>query len=316
MKTAAAIDIRDATVRYGRMKAVNGVTLSVQRNEIFGMLGPNGSGKTTLIRSLCGLHGFASGTVSVLGQEIHGRTDSAFRRRLGYMSQRFALYEDLTARENLNFQAGIYGVTGRAAVSRTDELIALTGLSPYLSRQARKLSAGWRQRLALACALLHDPELLFLDEPTAEIDPATRRGLWDLLLGLPMRGITLFVTTHYMDEAERCDRLGYLYYGRLLAVGTPQELRELPAVNPPGVCRCRITSANLSATLARMRAHPSVLQATIYSQAIHAAIQSDVRAVQSDFPEASISTVEPTLEDVFVSLAEDAARTEERAVHA
>jgi ABC-type multidrug transport system ATPase subunit len=302
---STAIDVRDATIRFGAFKAVDRVSLSVSNGEIFGLLGPNGSGKTTLIRGLCGLLRFSSGSATVLGRDA-SRDAEAIRARIGYMSQKFSLYEDLTARENIDFYAGIYGLSPAEAADRRKELADRLGLGPYLDRWAGRLSGGWKQRLALACSLLHRPELVFLDEPTAGIDPVARRELWDLLFVLAGEGVTLFVTTHYMDEAERCGRVGYLLLGHLLAVGTPDELKRRPEVTPPGMRRIEVVGPRVAELFEKLRAMPKIHQATIFGQAVHALVDNSLRETDLG-PEAlgegvSVQPAEASLEDVFVSL--------------
>jgi ABC-2 type transport system ATP-binding protein len=298
---APAIDIRDTTVRFGDFTAVDRVSLTVAAGEVFGFLGPNGSGKTTLIRALCGLIELSEGEAQVLGHNV--RTEAELiRAKIGYMSQKFSLYGDLTTRENMDFYAGIYGLPRAEAATRQRELIELTGLRPYMDRRASKLSGGWKQRLAMVCALMHRPKLVFLDEPTAGIDPVARRDLWDLLFRLAALGVTLFVTTHYMDEAERCNRVGYIYLGDLLAVGTPDELKRLPQVNPPGRKRIEIVGANTSAILEKLRQRSGVYEATIFGQAIHALVDEQLRPTDLGLDSMDVRQTEPSLEDVFVTL--------------
>jgi ABC-2 type transport system ATP-binding protein len=295
------IDVRDAVIRFGKVVAVDGVSLNVQRGEVFGLLGPNGSGKTTLIRGLCGLVGLSRGTAFVLGYDVQRHAES-IRANIGYMSQKFSLYEDLTSQENLDFYTGIYGLTAEQGRSRQAQLIEQTGLAPYLERRAGRLSGGWKQRLALACALLHEPQLVFLDEPTAGIDPVARRDLWDLLFRLAASGITLFVTTHYMDEAERCARVGYINLGKLLALGTPTELKHLPGVNIPGTRWLEIFCTDSAEVLERLRTRPGVRQATIFGQSVHALVDADRSNAALGLEGLEVRPGEPTLEDVFVTL--------------
>ncbi len=301
----AVVDLRSGTVRFGPFTAVDRVSLRVEPGEVFGLLGPNGSGKTTIIRALCGLVTLAEGTANVLGHDV-ARDAERVRSLIGYMSQKFALYEDLTTLENMDFYAGIYDLDRARATERKAELIALTGLAPYLDRRAGKLSGGWKQRLALCCALLHEPRLVFLDEPTAGIDPVARRDLWDLLFRLSAQGVTLFVTTHYMDEADRCARVGYLYLGHLLAIGTPSELKRWPGVTPPGTKRLQILTSEGAELLESLRTRPGVREATIYGQAVHALVDDNMNISELEWDGATVRPAEASLEDVFVALAREA----------
>src|ERR1700737_3247939 len=294
--------------RFGQVTAVNDVSFQVRKGEIFGFLGPNGSGKTTVIKMLTGLLPLSGGEAWVEGLNV--RTDAeAVRERIGYMSQRFSLYDDLTVAENLQFYGRIYGLAPDRLKRRLADIVELNGLGPYLDRLAAHLSGGWKQRLALGCAMLHEPKLLFLDEPTAGIDPVARRQLWDLLFELSGQGITFFVTTHYMDEAERCNHVAYIYYGKLIADGTPEALKQLPDVQPAGTERIEIATPEVTRALRVARKIPGIRSATIFGESIHALVEehfdlTDLRGkLQSNgIHVTEIRPLTPSLEDVFVEL--------------
>ena len=294
--------------RFGQVVAVNDVSFRVEQGEIFGFLGPNGSGKTTVIKMLTGLLPLSGGSARVAGLDV--RVDSeAVRERIGYMSQNYSLYHDLTVAENLQFYGRIYSLEPARLKRRIEEIVELNGLAPYMNRLSSQLSGGWKQRLALGCAMLHEPKLLFLDEPTAGIDPVARRQLWDLLFELSGHGITFFVTTHYMDEAERCSHVAYIYYGKIIADGTPNSLRELPDVQPQGTMRIEITTPEVTRALRFVRQIPGVRNATIFGQSIHALIDDhvDLHELREELLKNRISVAEirplaPSLEDVFVEL--------------
>jgi len=304
----AAIVTEHLVRRFGHFTAVNDVSFSVEKGEIFGFLGPNGSGKTTVIKMLTGLLPLSGGNARVEGLDV--RTDpESVRERIGYMSQNFSLYHDLTVEENLKFYGRIYSLEPARLKRRMDEIIQINGLGPYVNRLAAQLSGGWKQRLALGCAMLHEPSLLFLDEPTAGIDPVARRQLWDLLFELSGHGITFFVTTHYMDEAERCSHVAYIYFGKLIADGTPNSLRELPDVQPEGTIRVEITTPEVTRALRLARQIPGIRSATIFGQSIHALIEDHFnlddlreRLLKNGIAVAEIRPLAPSLEDVFVEL--------------
>jgi ABC-2 type transport system ATP-binding protein len=298
----ATITADHLTICFGSFTAVDNISLEVGKGELFGFMGPNGSGKTTLIKALCGLLRPTRGTGTILGMDM--RRDAArIRRRVGYMSQKFGLYEDLTVAENLDFYAGVYGLRGRQAAQRKQEVLGLTGIEAYLKRRAGQLSGGWKQRLALACAIIHSPEVVFLDEPTAGIDPVARRALWDLFFRLSGQGVTFFVTTHYMDEAERCGRVGYIYLSKLIALGTVPELQRLPEANPAGTSRIEIPAPDPSAMLDVVRQIPGVREATIFGRSVHAlADTQQIASLKARLPETTVETIKPSLEDVFVTL--------------
>lgn len=294
--------------RFGSFTAVDDVSFRIEKGEIFGFLGPNGSGKTTVIKMLTGLLPLTSGTAIVEGIDVRKDAEGV-RENIGYMSQNFSLYSDLTVSENLTFYGRIYGLSPERLRKRMDEIVQLNNLGPYLNRLAAQLSGGWKQRLALGCAMLHEPKLIFLDEPTAGIDPVARRQLWDLLFELSAHGITFFVTTHYMDEAERCSHVAYIYYGKMIADGTPETLRELPDVQPPGTYRVEVTTTEVTRALRFARTIAGVRSATIFGQSIHALIDDhlDLEHLRAQLEKnhvvvAEIRPLAPTLEDVFVEL--------------
>jgi ABC-type multidrug transport system ATPase subunit len=274
-----------------------------------GFLGPNGSAKTTLIKMLTGLLPLSGGAAYVEGVDV--RTDSeAVREKIGYMSQNFSLYYDLTVAENLQFYGRIYGLDPARLKRRIEEIVTINGLGPYLNRLSAQLSGGWKQRLPLGCAMLHEPKLLFLDEPTAGIDPVARRQLWDLLFELSGHGITFFVTTLYMAAAEGFSHVAYIYYGKIIADGTPDSLRQLPDVQPHGTIRVEITTTSeVTRALRLVRKIPAIRSATIFGQSIHALADEkfnldDLRQqlLKEGIGVTEIRPLAPSLEDVFVEL--------------
>src|SRR5512140_2480183 len=320
-----AIVIENLTKSFGEREAVKRLTLSIGQAEIFGMLGPNGSGKTTLIRMLCGLLAPTSGRATVGGFDVATQPEQ-IKRSIGYVSQRFSLYPDLTIRENLNFFSDVYDVPSAEAESRKQELLSLCGLTGRERQASGRLSGGLKQRLALACALIHRPKILFLDEPTAGVDPVARRQMWDLLFRLAEEGTTLFVTTHYMDEAERCTQAAYIYYGELLVSGDPNSMKrdEITRTNR----RLEILCQPLMPALAVLRDAPFVDDVSVFGQALHIRVKDlppealsadafasfaaaarramvmDVlrkRLLAANIEVLTIRSVYPSLEDIFVS---------------
>jgi len=310
----AILRATNLTKRFGSFTAVDDVSFEIERGRIFGLLGPNGSGKSTIIRMLCGLLAPTEGQIEIDGIDVVARPERV-KPRIGYMSQRFSLYRDLTVTENIRFYARVYGLSGARLAERQQEAIDLVGIGDYLDRLAGNLSGGWQQRLALACTLLHEPPVVFLDEPTAGIDPVARRQLWDLLFELSGRGTTFLVTTHYMDEAERCSHVGYLYLSKLITLGDPETLRQLPEVHPPGTRWLRLDCDRSTEAYVLLRQTPGVERATIFGQSLHLLVGEGMSndSLREPLERANIHVarfqqVEPSLEDVFVALTEQYAR--------
>src|SRR3954466_588466 len=304
----AMIECEGLTKRFGDFTAVDHVSFTIAKGSIFGFLGPNGSGKSTVIRMLCGILEPSEGVARIGGRDVTREGDD-IKAMIGYMSQKFSLYDELTVNENLVFSGKLYSLRDRDLKRRRDELIALTHLEPYLDRRAALLSGGWRQRLAMACALMHKPTVLFLDEPTAGIDPVARRELWDLLFEFSSQGMTLFVTTHYMDEAERCSHVGYIYNSKLIVCGEPDDLKKMPEVSPPGTRRLDVTCDHVTMALQTMHRLPGVRSATVFGQSMHLLVDESVSSAEIEstlrgvgIGHAEIHEIGPSLEDVFVTL--------------
>lgn len=307
-----AIDIQNLTRRYGSTTVVNQLTLKVGRGEIFGFLGPNGSGKSTTMRMLCGILQPSAGDAWVLGYHIRDQAHE-IRPRIGYMSQKFSLYEDLSVQENLNFYAAVYGVTDRHSLKRKQEVLDLTHLTGREHQLAAHLSGGWKQRLGLACALLHNPDLIFLDEPTAGIDPVARRELWDLLFSLASAGKTLFVSTHYMDEAERCSQIGYIYLSNLIVAGQPEDLKYRHSQLETGWRRIEISGKPIMKAYNLLQNLPELRDVTFFGQSLHALLHPEltepalIQWLQTQgLQSIHIRDIRPSLEDVFLDLTRQA----------
>ncbi|HUJ76387.1 MAG TPA: ABC transporter ATP-binding protein, partial [bacterium] len=261
---APAIEVRQLTRRFGSFAAVDGISFSVPSGSIFGLLGANGAGKSTTIRMLCGLMAPSSGTALVGGIDV-GADPEGVKRRIGYMSQRFSLYEDLTVEENIRFFGGVYGLDSPSLRRRLQETVEMAGLPGRERALARELSGGWKQRLALGCALLHSPGIVFLDEPTGGTDPLSRRAFWDIINELSGRGTTVLVTTHYLDEAEYCNDMVLMHGGRIVARGSPNRLKEEAVSGPVFEMECSDPVGGLAA----LRREPSVIETAIFGTLLH-----------------------------------------------
>jgi ABC-2 type transport system ATP-binding protein len=305
MNADLAIQVIDITKHFGRFVAVDRVSFQVRRGEIFGFLGPNGSGKSTTIRMLCGILLPTSGRGVVAGFDVAKQPEQV-RENIGYMSQKFSLYEELTVQENLDFFAGIYGLARAELPARTEEVLAMGGLAAYRTVPAKDLPRGLRQRLALASAIIHRPPVLFLDEPTAGVDPISRREFWDLIRDMAAAGTAIFVTTHYMDEAEHCHALAFIYEGRLIAAGPPSRLK----IGLHGcLAEVAVQPADLIPALKVLQTHPRARDAALFGASLHVTLDSAeaIPTLQASLREHGIVTqrteaIIPSLEDVFVSL--------------
>ncbi len=298
------IQTENLTKQFGEQAAVDRLSLTIAEGEVFGFLGPNGAGKTTTIRMLTGLLEPSGGRALVAGFDV-ARDPAEVRRRIGYMSQLFSLYPDLTVAENIEFFAGLYDVTGARYRERRDWVLAVAGLADQRQRMTGGLSLGFKQRLALGCALLHEPAVLFLDEPTSGVDPLTRRRFWDLIVEHAARGTTVLVTTHHMDEAEYCDRLALLNRGRLIALETPEALRR--AVTDPILA---VTASDAPAAVRVLQGTPGVLDVTMFGRTVHAVVADAATgraAITASLAAADLTheppeRIQPSLEDVFAAL--------------
>jgi ABC-2 type transport system ATP-binding protein len=310
MAEANAIEVRGLTRRFGQFVAVDRLSFDVRRGEIFGFLGSNGAGKSTTIRMLCGLLRPTSGSATVGGVEVT-RDPEGVKQRIGYMSQRFSLYELLTVDQNIRFFGGIYGLDEQRLARRRDFVLEMAGLKRRESTLARDLSGGWRQRLALGCAILHEPTILFLDEPTGGVDPLSRRQFWRLIDVLSNAGVTVLVTTHYLDEAERCHRVALIHAGKLAALGTPTEVKNIFAGRPI----LEIRSPDPVAVMRALDEMAEVEKTSLFGTAVHAVLRSEALSAATiterlriaGLAVQSIEPAAPSLEDVFLEVVEKAA---------
>jgi ABC-2 type transport system ATP-binding protein len=312
--SSKAVTVTNLEKRFGGFVAVNRVSFEVSAGEIFGFLGPNGAGKSTTIRMLCGILPPSGGTGAVAGFDIRRQSEN-IKASIGYMSQKFSLYQDLTVEENIDFYSGIYRIPASEKQHRKERTIAMAGLQEHRRRPTAVLSGGWKQRLALGCAILHQPPIVFLDEPTSGVDPISRRQFWDLIYELSGEGMTVFVTTHYMDEAEYCDRLGLIYRGELIALGTPENLKQQSMREDVLEVLCDRSEA----AMVSIEQLPSIKEAALFGRGLHLVADDGDKAAADVCDllqrlEHSIERIEkitPSLEDVFVSLIEAHDRAEQ-----
>jgi ABC-2 type transport system ATP-binding protein len=302
-----AVHIENLTKRFGDFVAVDQISLEVKRGEIFGFLGPNGAGKSTTIRILCGLLPPTSGSATVAGFDVATQPEE-IRRNIGYMSQKFSLYDDLKVEENIEFFGGVYGVSPQELPARRDYVLKMAVLEDKRDSPTRSLSGGWKQRLALGCAILHQPPILFLDEPTSGVDPIARRNFWELIYQLSAAGHTIFVTTHYMDEAEYCHRVALMYGGRIIALGSPDELKTSLGVGH----LLNLESSDLLRSMTALENKPGILDIAVFGGGLHIKVEDAGAAIPEIWATlkaagirvTALDSIVPSMEDVFVSLIE------------
>jgi ABC-2 type transport system ATP-binding protein len=312
MSTASAVSTRGLVKRFGSFVAVDHVTLDVGRGEIFGFLGPNGAGKSTTIRILCGLLEPSEGAATVGGLDVATQSELV-KQNIGYMSQRFSLYDDLTVEENIDFFSGIYDVPAEKRVARKDYVLKMAGLEHRRGSLTRLLSGGWKQRLALGCAILHEPPILFLDEPTSGVDPIARRQFWDLIYRLSAAGHTIFVSTHYMDEAEYCHRLALMYRGKVIALGTPEHLKQ--SLESQHILY--VETSDILDSMKAIEKLPGVTDVAVFGGGLHVTVDNSEAAapvIRRALGEARVSLLQmerirPSMEDVFVAMIEQEERS-------
>jgi ABC-2 type transport system ATP-binding protein len=304
----SAVEVHDLVKRFGSFTAVSRISFRVEPGRVFGFIGPNGAGKSTTIKMLCGILSPTSGTGTVGGFDILTQQNK-IKQNIGYMSQRFSLYDDLTVEENINFYAGIYGLSREKKNDRKEWIIQMAGLEKLRSGLTQTLSVGWKQRLALGCAIIHEPPIIFLDEPTSGVDPISRNNFWDLIRTMAEKGTTIFVTTHYMDEAEHCDSMSLIYQGSIIATGSPKELKT--DFMKGDVLKISLPSSQQ--WLDKLTALPVISETALFGSDIHAVVSDAAAALplikqfldRQNVAGYAIDQIEPSLEDVFISLIEN-----------
>jgi len=307
MENNIAVRVENLEKRFGTFTAVNRINFEVRRGEIFGFLGPNGAGKSTTIRMLCGIYAPTSGSGTVGGYDII-REQHKIKQHIGYMSQKFSLYDDLTVEENIDFYSRIYNIPVAERAKRKEETIKLAGIESFRNDLTSTLAGGWKQRLALGCAIIHQPGIIFLDEPTSGVDPITRLNFWKIIKEMAAQGRTIFVTTHYMDEAENCDRMVMIYHGTMIAMGTPEEMKTTIMKNEI----LEIAVPRAETWLEKISGLASVRETALFGVNIHAVVYSSQKAAEEiknlfdkeGIKDYSMTKIRSSLEDVFVSLIE------------